>query len=181
MEISGAEGGGGGGSEKALGGAEEVTAGASIDESGCSADNIGNGPAVDGGAPSRCSGSPACTPGSGKLAVLRRPMLPSLDGGVIEFGSIDGHGVSMSCSFRSTRSRSDSVSFRSCTSVVAEGGLEGGVGAELLRTNGGVGEGGRGWAADGVAGEGMGNTGTTGTFDCRMGEGSVGSSDSLRL
>lgn len=144
VEISGAEGGGGSGSENALGGAEEVIVGASTEESGCSADNVGNGPAVGDGTPSRCSGSPACSPGSGKLAVLRRPMLPSLDGGVIEFGSIDGHGVSMSCSFRSTRSRSDSVSLRSCTSVVAEGGLEGGVGAELLRTNGGVGEGARG-------------------------------------
>lgn len=139
VEISGAAGAGGGGIENALGGLEEAPASAGIDESGCSADDVGKSPTVGGGPPNQCSGSPACSPGSGKLAVLRRPMLPSLDGVL----STEGHRVSLSCSFRSTRSRSDSVSFRSCTSV-ARSGLDGGVGAELLRTNGGDGEGGRG-------------------------------------
>jgi hypothetical protein len=81
--------------------------------------------------------------------VLRRSMLSSLDGGVMLLGTIDDHRESFSFSFRSTRSRSESVSLRSWTSArAAERGLDGGVGAELLRFSGGIGfkfgEGGRG-------------------------------------
>lgn len=82
-------------------------------------------------------------------------------------GTIDGHGPICSLS-RSTRSRSDSVSFKSCTLVGAGHGLDGGVGAELLRFSEGT------WQIDwAVADVGMGNGST---LECRVGEGS--SSDS---
>jgi len=157
VEISGAAGGGCGGSEKALVGAKEAEAGgAGIDESVCSADDvekvIGVGGRIDGriggGRTSNrcdsCNGSPSWLLGRGKLAVLHRPMLSSLDGGVMLLGTTDGHEASFTFSSHSTQSRSDSASFRSCTGVGAASGLDGGVGAELLRFSAGVGEGGRG-------------------------------------
>ena len=98
-DISGAAGGGGGGNEKALGAVKEAEAG--IDDSGCSEGDVENVPDVGGRTFSRCSGSPACSPGKGKLAVLRRPILFSLDGGVVLPGTMDGHGASFSSS-RST-------------------------------------------------------------------------------
>lgn len=166
VEITGAVGGGGGGSENGLGGVKEAEAAAGvIEESGCSTDIVKNVLGVDGATSSWCKGSPTCSPGRGKLAVLRPPMSSSLDGG----------DVPISSPSRSIRSRSDSVSFNSSTLVVAGHGLDGGgVGAELLRFSEGI------WDGEvAMADVGMGNGGT---LDCPVGGGSQAvSSDPERL
>ena len=121
VKISGAAGGGGGGSENALGEVKEAEAGVGVDEvgmdaGGCIADAVKNVLDVDGAISRWCNGSPAWWPGRGKLAVLRRPVLSSL---VMLLGTIDDHGAPISSPFRSTRSRSESVSFKSSTLVEA--------------------------------------------------------------
>jgi hypothetical protein len=147
VENSGAAGGGGGGSENPLGGAKEEEAEAGTDESVCRVEDGGGfSVLVVGDVPARRHGR-------GKLAVLRRSMLSSLDGRVTLLGTIDDHQESFSFSFCTTRSRSGSASLRCWTPARAERGLDGGVGAELLRFSGGIGfkfgEGRRGWEIGG--------------------------------
>ena len=176
VKISGAAGGGGGGSENGLGVKEaEAEAGvddAGMDGSGCIAGVAKNVLDVDGPISRWCNGSPAWWPGRGKLAVLRRPVISSL---VMLLGPIDDHGAPISSPFRSTRSRSESVSFKSSTLVEAGYGLDGGgVGAELFRFSEGI------WQIGGavaVADVGMGNGGT---LECRVGDSAI-SSDSERF